>query len=531
MSSITQQKVRPGTSHGLHHSFPPPTLGRSGISPPLLSSIEREAILSLPRRTLSLRRKASSSSLFGIKTRSTITNSEESLKLSKTGWVRKMSGVFQSVRRDSAPSVDSRHQSDVGSAYTAVVSRSAFDEDERPSYQVMFPVCHSQPTLRRQGSDESFQCRGLTSADSNEDDHYYDDMRRSPFFGYTLGSKDTGCDQSSSALHTRTSFSSCFSASSEASGSSLTSASDYALPVTPSSVERPLRPKTRPPSLSLNDNEMMAIEDMATSEEFCALGIYDMAEPSPKALLFPPPMAAVPLSLRRSASCDGACELGGGSSARHTPRMDTPPAHEMHDVRLWVRFVGLPSEEGLDSVPVSVSGRSFQSYLGPGSNRTTSKTTYRTNNPPVAPFEMSPLCTVAELKERLADVILERFGVGVSAEELTVSMHSIFRGPSPLFAPNMTLSTSGGLGMVAGSPTLRLGCSGASSDAGTATPNMAAAWSSTASLPSLLPVMGRLAAPPSTVVTELRHGESTLWSEGVEDGFTLVARIRSLAFF
>ncbi|CAD6892380.1 unnamed protein product [Tilletia controversa] len=524
MSSTAMFKTRSETSR-LHRSFPPSTLVQDGTTNSLLSFIEREEVISLPRRTLSLRRKPSTASLFSIKTKSNSNHSETSPKLSKSGWVRRVTDVFQMTRRDSAASTESWHEAEPVVDHSTPRSRPAFDEEERPSYESMFPVSPSQPTLRRQGSEESFHCRGLSSASSDDDNQSYDEVRHSHFFGFDIRA---GCDQSS-ALHTRTSFSS-FSASSEASGSSLTSASDYALPITPSSVERPLRPKTRPPSLSLNDNEMMAIKDMAKNDEFCALGIYDSSESSSQTFLMPPSMA-VPfnLGIRRSASCDGGCEIAGASSARHTPRMETPPAHALPDVQLWIRFVGLPSDEALDCV--SISGRSFRSRFGSGSMRTTSMTTYRTNNPPVSPFEMNPLCTVTELKERLADVILDRFGVGVSAEELTVSMHSLMGGPSPSFATNLALNDAGCLGAVDVSPTLRLGCSGASSDAGTATPNMAAAWSSTASLPSLLPVMGRLAAPPSTVVTELRNGDSTLWSEGVEDGFTLVARIRSLAFF
>ncbi|KAK0533532.1 hypothetical protein OC834_002204 [Tilletia horrida] len=641
MATIAVQSSRP--SHRLHQSFPPAGFVQDGVSSsPLLSSLEREAILTLSRRTLSLRRKASSNSLFAI-TKSikspvaaspsaTSDASPKTASSKQSSWVRRVSDAFSMTRRDSsASSIDSRHSS-APSPFPADLhedestahhnARQAFDEIERPAYELMFDP---QPRLRRQTSDESFQCRGLSTS-SSTDCHPSpaselrkldrDDAHTSYCSIELDDGRTTSYDRDSAVLHTRTSFSN-FSISSEASGSSLTSTSDYALPITPSSVERPLRPKTRPPSLSLNDNEILAIEDLAHSDKFSALGIYDAItsshssvyshfqafappELTPTALaaesgqdfmlLAPPPaMSSLPNmgGPRRSASCDGRCGFSASSSSsttptRHTPRLDAP-THAVDDVRLWVRFVGLPSDEALDSISVSAK-LSHSSLRSPASSSLAPTGTVaavaaaaarRTNNPPVAPFEINPLSTVAQLKARLAEMVHERFGLAVSADELTVSMHSIVSGLSQQQQRQQQQQQL----LSATSPTLRLSCSGASSDAGTATPHMMpAAWSSTASLPSLsagsdshnngcgvsahaytstlaggassiysgissgnsfIGKSGRpmaalfpaAAPPPLTIVTELRQGECTLWNEGVEDGFTLVARIRSLAFF
>jgi len=616
-----------------------------------------------------------------------------------------MSDAFSMTlaRRDSTATVDSTrhfHASPLSAQLleSSPELRTGFDENERPSYELMLAQAAAaatvspsdrRPNLRRQASDESFQCRGLSSSSSL--DHYQSPLsvarklensfEQPSYYGLNMSQRDNCTYDETSVLHTRTSCSSFSTTLSEISAASSTSASDYALPITPSSVERPLRPKTRPPSLSLNDRECFALDEGHLVQHFdksassiSALGIYDsypseflcrptsvtvtetadartanVMKPNPSSVIPSPASASSLLSPhtfasgpRRVASCDGrygfgASSLAGGSSvpARHTPRAGTPAPGSVPDVRLWVRFVGLPAEEALDSVSFKKTNTGGE-MGGDIGIATAQLQQQQQQNPPVAPFEIDPLSTVAELKERLADMVLERFGLGISAKELTVSMHSILPSSSStsMASPAFSLQPQAGgcsaadegeeyFESLATSPTLRLGCSGASSDSGTATPNlMTAAWSSTASLPSLmgpavstpsgsssatassngtatqndaptgstasssapatstttasstslltpssvsglstyprsaggsgallgnqlwtsrprlmmLPLSFRpagllAAAAPSTIVTELGRGKASLWSEGVEDGLTIVTRIRSLAFF
>ncbi|KAK0550084.1 hypothetical protein OC846_003793 [Tilletia horrida] len=469
-------------AHSRFHSLQTSAIFEDAVISPLLSSLEREDILSLPRRTLSLRRKPSSSSIL-----SKSKGNDFSPDSFRNSWVRRMSDAFSIPRRGSAASLDSRkHRSsppDLG--VSDIEARPAFDENDRPCLNSA-PSPLSQPRLRRQASDESFQCRGVPSFDL------------SAFCSSKYQEKACDLDDQGPILYNRASFSS-LSTASEASGSSLTSVSDCTMPITPCSIERPLRPKTRPPSLMLNEDEISAIEDMTKEGGFGALGIFDCNQNSTSAFLSAP----LPVS-RRAASCDGRCLDESLFKTRHTPRLNDPSL-AVADISVSVRFVGLPSD---------------------GTTTATSQfPLVQASSPTVTNVQLNPVETVQELKERLADMVLDRFGVGVSATELTVSMHSMLPPIQPLTPSGLDSSVS---------PTIKLP-SGPTSDAGTATPSMTAAWSSTASLPSLLPVpqlkTKSLPVTSSTVVTELRHESSTLWSEGIEDGFTLVARIRSLAFF